>query len=150
MNNNNGTLTYIPDGYTQTVYFAEFDGVYGEFRATFRPMSVALASKMQKDLQQVGDDAEKRNLVVARWMAHQTVSWDVESNGQPVNHKDVNEIMHLPVSLFNRYANVLSNIEGGDPDPAATDYDKRKKAATEQAVAMSGLSEVEALEKNSL
>lgn len=145
----NGVVNYIPDGYTQTVYFAAFDGVYGEFRATFRPMSVSLAGKMQKDLSQVGDDAEKRNMVVARWMAHQTIDWNVQKhNGEKVNHKDVTEIMHLPLSLFNRYANVLSNIEGGDPDPESTDYETRKQAATEQAVSLSGLGEVEALEKN--
>jgi hypothetical protein len=147
--NGQPTANYIPDGYTQAVYFAPLPGIYKEFRATYRPLTVATAAKLGRELNNCGEDVEQRQWVAARWMSQQTVSWDIKkNNGELVNHKDVNECMRIGLSLFNRYWNVINNVDGGDPDPEVSQYERQKQAMTDQATAMSGVSQRETLEKN--
>lgn len=149
MSDNGRTSNYISDGYTATVYFEGVYNIHDPFRATYRPLTVATGAKLNQDLAACGDDIERRQWVAARWMSQQTVEWDVrKKDGTPVSHKDVNELMRMGLTVFHRYWNVINNLDGGDPDPQETEYERQKRSLTEQAAAMSGESKMETLEKN--
>jgi hypothetical protein len=148
--NGKGTTNYIPDGYTLPVYFKEIPGVHGEFRGRFRPLILIQQGQVQRELSTCDEDWEKRQWVAARWITQQLVDWDIKKpNGQSVDHKDVNEVMRLRPTLFNRLWNVINNQDGGDIDPQLSAYDTFSRAAREQAVAnQSGQTVEQVLEGN--
>ena len=133
--NGQGTINYIPDGYTLPVYFKEIPGVHGEFRGRYRPLILLQQGQVQRELALCDDDWEKRQWVAARWISQQLVDWSVKRpDGERVEHKDINQIMRLRPSLFNRLWNVINNQDGGDIDPQQSAYDSR--SAREQALAI--------------
>jgi len=146
---NGQTASYIPDGYTEDVYFAEFRRVHGEFRATYRPLSINQHSAVNRDLEQAGDNWERRNWVAARWIAKQVVSWNLtKPNGTAVDHTNVDEVMHMRPAIFTRLWNVINNTDGGDLDPREGEFERQRRAETENVVDISEETKQEALEKN--
>jgi len=139
MSSNNGTASFIPDGYTQNVYFRELSGIHGEFRGRCRPLIMIQQGQVQRELQLAEDDWEKRQWIAARWITQQFVDWNVKQpGGQPVDHKDINQVIRLRPALFNRLWAVLNNQDGGDVDPQQTPYEAFARAQREQAVAATG------------
>ena len=148
--NGQGTTCYIPDGYTQEFYFAEADGIHGEVRGSFRPLSVMQHAAVNRDLSQAGDDWERRAWVAAKWIGKQVVNWDVRHprTGELIDHTKVDEVMHMPNTLFTRTWNLVCNTDGGDIDPRKDPYEMRKQVENEEVIQRSDLTPQEALEKN--
>ena len=138
MSAGNGTVNYIPDGYTLPVYFRELPGVYGEFRGRARPLVITQQGQIQREMQLAEEDWEKRQWVAARWISHQLVDWNIKTpTGEQVDHRDVNQVLRLRPALFNRLWAFINNNDGGDIDPDAAPFETYSRACREQAVATS-------------
>lgn len=150
MPNNGQTASYIPDGYTEDVYFREFKGVHDEFRATYRPLSINQHSAVNRDLDQAGDNWERRNMVAARWISQLVISWNLKNpvTKEDVDHRNVAEVGHMRPAIFTRLWNVINNTDGGDVDPMASDFEMQRRAETDMVTSEAGLGRQEALEKN--
>lgn len=151
VSNGHMTASYIPDGYTQSVYFREEPGIYGETRCTYRPLTITEQGNVQRELSQHPSDADwdKRQWIAARWLVQKIVSWTIaKPTGEPVNHREVSEVMRLRPPLFNRLWNCLNSLDGGDPDPEQDEYERHKQSVAAQAVAMGNDAPQVAMEKN--
>jgi hypothetical protein len=105
---------------------------------------------VNKEMDQAGQDWQKRQWIAAKWIKQQIVSWDIKKpNGEMVSHSDINEILPLRPLLFTRIWNVVNGNDGGDIDPSASDYDLHTASEREMAVAVSGTYPEAVDEKNS-
>lgn len=130
----NGTINWIPDGYTQAVYFRELPGVHGDFRMRFRPLLIMQQAEIDRELQNA--DYEKRQWIAARWISSQVVDWSLKKpGGETVSTTDVNDILRIRSTLFNRMWNAINNQDGGDVDPDASEFENYSRSQREQAVA---------------
>lgn len=150
MSQSNGFASWIPDGYTEAVYFEDVPRLYGEMRFTYRPILITRLAKINREMNEVGDDDEKRQYIAAKWMSQRLVSWDLKKpDGSPVDHRDIEQLLHIRPALFNRLWNVIGlGIDGGDLDPNHRSRDFYEQAQDELAVSEAGETKQEALAKN--
>lgn len=137
MQNNGEPVSYIDDGYTQHAYVAPIHNLHPEARFSFRPVPILMQARINKQLVEAGEDAEKREWIAAQWISQQMVQWDIKKpDGDLINHRQIAEVLKVRPILFIRIWRIVSGDDGGDIDPKATSFDMHVKSERDKAVAM--------------
>ena len=150
MSSSNGVANWIPDGYTESVYFEGVDNLHGDLRFTYRPILITTLARINREMNDAGDDDTKKQYIAAKWMGQRLVSWDMKKpNGESVDFRDQEQMVHVRTVLFNRLWNCIGQgIDGGDHDPKKTAQEQYSDSQTDMAVAMREGSREEVLEGN--
>lgn len=149
MSNNGYVATYIPDGYTQNAYLRPRTGLHGEIRFSYRPMLVTTQGQVLRDFQDAAENPARQQEIAAEWICRYVVSWNIQRpDGKPVNCKDVNDVLHLRPSVFNRIWSIILGDEGGDVDPQERPEEKRRRTEMEAEVVAAGKTREELDGKN--
>jgi hypothetical protein len=136
----NGVASWIPDGYTESVYFESVEKLYGAIRFTYRPILITTLARINREMNEAGDDDAKRQYIAAKWMTQRLVSWDLKKpNGEAVDMRNIEDVLKVRPALFTRLWNCIGlGIDGGDIDPKWRAQELHERAQREMAVTMSG------------
>jgi len=148
--NGSAAASWIPDGYTEQVYVEDVPHLYGAIRLSYRPVLITILARINREMTEVGDDTEKRQYIAAKWMSQRLVSWDLKKpDGSLVDHRNVEELLHIRPALFTRLWNIIGlGLDGGDIDPRWRARELHERSQRELAASMSGKSRDETDEGN--